>query len=249
LPTDRPRPDTRSFHGADHTLELPKLLSEALTSLSRRENSTLFMTLFAAFAILLRRYSGQNDIVVGTPAAGRNRVETEELIGFFINTLVLRIDLSDNPSFCNLLRRVREVTLGAFAHQDLPFEMLVEELQPERSLSHQPLFQVFFSLQNAPAQPLVLPGLTWTPVGQESSTAKFDLTLFAWESEQSIALSFVYSTDLFDPATITEMAKSFEHLLDAIAAAPERLISTFSLVGKIAEEEAISAFNEPLETI
>jgi non-ribosomal peptide synthetase component F len=160
LPTDRPRPPIQSYQGAIASLVLCESLSQKLKFLSQRSGVTLFMILLAAFQTLLYRYTGQSDICIGSPIANRNRSETEGLIGFFVNTLVLRTDLSGNPSFQELLGRVREVALGAYAHQDLPFEQLVEALQPERSLSHQPLFQVMFILQNSPMPSLELPGLT-----------------------------------------------------------------------------------------
>ncbi|KKK44340.1 hypothetical protein LCGC14_3167270, partial [marine sediment metagenome] len=164
LPTDRPRPAVQTFRGEKQSLLLPKELCETLKALSRREGVTLFMTLLAAFKTLLYRYTGQEDMVVGSPIAGRTRVEFEGLIGFFVNTLVLRTSLSGNPSFRELLGRVSDVTQGAYAHQDLPFEKLVEVLQPERSLSYSPLFQVMFVLMNAPQEALDLPGLTAAPM-------------------------------------------------------------------------------------
>src|SRR6185369_5953299 len=152
LPTDRPRPAVQTYRGALETFEVPAELSEQLKALSRHEGVTPFMTLLAAFYVLLSRYSGQEDLVVGTDIANRTRSETEPLLGFFANTLPLRADLSDRPSFRELLKQIRETCIEAYAHQDVPFEKLVEELQPERSLSHQPLFQVFFSMQTMPAE-------------------------------------------------------------------------------------------------
>src|SRR2546425_12822323 len=186
LPTDRPRPPLQTFNGACHSIVLPQRLSESLSELSRQAESTLFMTLLAAFQTLLCRYTNQEDIVLGTPIANRTRRETEDLIGFFVNTLVMRTDLSGNPSFPELLRRVREVALQAYAHQDLPFEKLVEELRPERDRSHSPLFQVMFILQNAPREPFELPGLTVSPLTVDSGTAKFDLTLSLTEGADGL---------------------------------------------------------------
>ena len=177
LPTDRPRPAVRTFHGATEELYLTRELSDGLIGLSRREGTTLFMTLLAAYQVLLSRYSGQRDISVGTPVAGRNYLEIEDLIGFFINTLVLRGDLSGDPSFQELLGRVREVVLDAQAHQNLPFEKVVEELEPERSLSHTPLFQVWFALQNVPREVLELPDLEIRTEAIAGETSKFDLNL------------------------------------------------------------------------
>ncbi|RMF30995.1 MAG: non-ribosomal peptide synthetase, partial [Chloroflexi bacterium] len=177
LPTDRPRPSVQTSRGASFAFALPQDLSQAIQALSQEEGVTLFMTLLAAFQTLLYRYTGQEDICVGTPIANRNRPEIEGLIGFFVNTLVLRTDLSGNPRFTELLKRVREVALGAYAHQDLPFEMLVEALQPQRDMSHSPLFQVMFVLQNVPLEALELPDLTLRPVDVDRGTATFDLTL------------------------------------------------------------------------
>ena len=193
---------------------------EALKALSQREGVTLFMTLLAAFQILLHRYTGQDDILVGSPIAGRTRTELEGLIGFFVNTLVLRTDLSGNPTFRELLGRVREVALGAYAHQDLPFEKLVEELQPERSLSHSPLFQVMFILQNAPRQTLALPGLTLRRLEVDSGTAKFDLTLSMTESADGLRAVWEYNTDLFEAATHRRLQGHFQTLLEGIVTDP-----------------------------
>ena len=168
LPTDRARPEVQSYRGAQRSFSLSPSLSQGLQQLSERYGCTLFMTLLAAFQTLLYRHSGQGDIVVGSPIAGRNQTEMEQLIGFFVNTLVLRTDLSGRPSFRELLQRVREVTLGAYAHQEVPFEKLVEELQPERDLSRSPLFQAMFTFQNAPAKlDLVLPEIELQWLGPE----------------------------------------------------------------------------------
>jgi hypothetical protein len=176
LPIDHPRPSTPTFKGATNTVDLPQSLSESLRSLSRQEGVTLFMTLLTGFQTLLHRYTEQEDISVGSPIAGRNRTELESLIGFFVNTLVLRVDLSGNPTFRELLRRVRDVSLGADAHQDIPFEKLVEELHPQRDFGSTPLFQVMFVLQNATKQELDLRGLSLTSLEAKGETAKFDLT-------------------------------------------------------------------------
>src|SRR5215211_6838524 len=190
LPTDHPRPAVQTHRGARRSLTLPKSLTGALKELSRQEGTTLFMVLLGAFQALLARYSGQEDIAVGTPIAGRNQAETEDLIGFFVNTLVLRTDLSGDPTFKELLGRVREVALGAYAHQDLPFERLVEELQPERDLSRTPLFQVFFNMVNVPSSRIELPGLTIETIQRSSEldepASKFDITLYAREREEGI---------------------------------------------------------------
>jgi amino acid adenylation domain-containing protein len=215
LPTDRPRPPVQTFHGARHTLKLSRRVIDSLTAFNQREGVTLFMTLFAAFQALLYRYTGQDDLVVGAPIANRTRTETEPLIGFFVNTLALRTDLSGNPTFHELLGRVREVALSAYAHQDLPFEHLVQALQPERNVSHTPLIQVLFVLQNTPLAALDLPGLTITPIEDDGSSVKFDLTLEVTDALDGLDAIFKYNTDLFDAATIVRMAGHFQTLLEA----------------------------------
>jgi Condensation domain len=187
LYTDRPRPAVQTFRGDREAIEISKPLSEALKALSRQERVTLFMTLLGAFKVVLHRYTGQDDIPVGTPISNRNRVETEGLIGFFVNTLVLRTDPSGNPSFRELLRRVRAVSLESYSHADLPFEKLVEELRPERQLSHNPLFQVMFVLQDDMMPTLELPGLTVSPHRVDTGTALFDLTLFMRDTERGLS--------------------------------------------------------------
>jgi non-ribosomal peptide synthetase component F len=234
LPTDRTRPAVQTYRGATHNLELSNLTP--LEALSQQEGVTLFMTLLAAFQTLLHRYTGQGDIVVGSPIANRNHSELEPLIGFFVNSLVLRVDLSDNPTFRELLARVREITLAAYDHQDLPFEKLVEELHPERDLSRNPLFQVVFALQNAPMQPLELPGLTLNPLKFDVSTTRFDLELHLWEQGHGLSglweemsgglRGFVaYNTDLFDASTIARMCQHFQTLLEGIVANPDAQIA------------------------
>jgi len=230
LPTDHPRPALQSFRGAVYFFNIPGELSEALKELSRSEGATLFMTLMAAFTALLYRYTRQTDVVVGTPIAGRNRVEIEGLIGFFINTLALRTDLSGDPSFRELLQREREVTLDAYAHQDIPFEKLVEELQPERNLSHTPLFQVVFTYQNAPRETLELTGLRLSSQPRESQVAKFDLTLTLEETARGLVGSMEYNTDLFEAETIERMARHFKTLLQGAVADLDQTISTLPLL-------------------
>ena len=244
LPTDRPRPAIQTYRGARQHLVLSKTLSESLNSLSRREGVTLFMTLLSAFVTLLYRYSGQEDIVVGSPIAGRTRVEIEDLIGFFVNTLVLRTDLSGNPSFRELLGRVRETALAANAHQDLPFEKLVEELQPERDLSMSPLFQVMFTLQNAPGEVLELPGLTLSPLEMDNETAKFDLTLSMIEGEGGLRGSIEYNTDLFEEATIERMLGHYETLLEGIVADPEQQLSHLPLLTEGERHQLLVEWND-----
>ena len=230
LPTDRPRPHVQSYRGSIQSFQLPQDVTVALKTLSQQEGSTLFMTLLAAFKVLLYRYTSNGDIVVGSPIANRDRSELESLIGFFVNTLVLCTNLSDNPTFRELLGRVREVTLGAYEHQDLPFDLLVEELKPQRDLSHTPLFQVMFVLQNAPMSAVELSGLTLQALQSETSTAKFDLTLLMQETESGIRGALEYNTDLFDAATIAQMAEHLQTLLAGIVANPEQQIAQLPLL-------------------
>ncbi|HEX6045328.1 MAG TPA: amino acid adenylation domain-containing protein [Pyrinomonadaceae bacterium] len=230
LPTDHPRPEVQSFRGATLTTVLPSHLSESLGVVCRREGVTLFMLLLAAFEALLCRYTGQEEIVIGAPIANRNSIETENLIGFFVNTLVLRTDHSGDPRFTELLARVRKVTLEAYAHQDLPFEVLVEDLQPERSLSRNPLFQVMFQLENTPKEELPLPGLTLSPVSVAGVASQFDLSVDVVESDEGLGVTAEYSTDLFEAETIRTLLKRWESLLESIAAAPEQRLSEFPLM-------------------
>ena len=230
LPADRPRPAVITNRGSSASLKLTKSLTEAIKDLSRRENATPFMTLLGAFQTLLYRYTGQTDISVGSPIANRNRAEIEGLIGIFINTLVLRSDLGGDPTFRELLRRVRETSLGAFAHQDLPFEMLVEELQPERDMSHSPLFQVMFILQNAPGRTQELPGLKLEFVDVDMGTATFDLTLSMAEEADGFDASIEYNTDIFDASTIERMLGHFQKLLEGIVADPGQRLSCLPLL-------------------
>ncbi|WP_442937032.1 amino acid adenylation domain-containing protein [Nostoc sp.] len=230
LPTDRPRPPVQTYQGAAQSLMLPQTLSASLTELSHQEGITLFMTLLAAFGTILHRYTGQEDILIGSPIAGRNRSEIEGLIGFFINTVVLRTDFADNPSFRSVLNRVRQMALDAYAHQDMPFEKLVEELQPERDTSRNPLFQVWFNMLNFRDIQLELPGVAIEPVSMLETASKFDLTLYVTEQNQGIKLDLVYNTDLFSSERMMEMLHQFHHLLNQIVAAPESQISLYSLV-------------------
>ncbi|HEX2187582.1 MAG TPA: amino acid adenylation domain-containing protein, partial [Longimicrobiaceae bacterium] len=226
LPTDRPRAVVAGSRGASHAFRLPADVTRGLRSLARREGATLYMVTHAALDLLLSRWSGQEDLVVGSPIAGRTQVGTERLIGFFVNTLALRTDLSGDPTFQELLRRVRETALGAYAHQDLPFERLVEEVAPERGLSHTPLFQVMFALQNvhsgeAPA----ITGLRLEPFGSEIRTVRFDLELDLREVGEELAGSLRFRTDLFDAATIERFAAQYRVVLAAACASPEERLS------------------------
>ncbi|BAY23185.1 McnC protein [Calothrix sp. NIES-2100] len=242
LPTDRPRLAVQTYQGARQPLQLSKSLSKALLAFGQQEGVTLFITLLAAFKVLLYRYTQQEDIAIGSPIANRNRSEIEGLIGFFVNSLVLRTDLSGNPTFRDLLSRVKEVALGAYAHQDLPFEKLVEELHPERNLNQNPLFQVVFALQNAPITALELPSLTLSPLPFETETTRFDLEFHLWESNtqnglwadssEGISGFVIYSTDLFDDVTITRMIGHFQILLEGIVANPEKRIAHLPLLSE-----------------
>jgi amino acid adenylation domain-containing protein len=243
LPTDRPRPAVQSFRGARQSFVLSKDLTEQLKALSRKESVTLFMTLLAAFQTLLYRYTGQEDIVVGSPIANRNRAEIEGLIGFFVNTLVLRSNFSDNPTFKELLVRVREMALEAYAHQDLPFEKLVEELKPERNLSHSPLFQVMFVLQNAPTAAWRFAGLTAIPVQVGADTAKFDLTLSMSGTEEGLSGSLQYSTDLFDAAMVARMIGHLQTLLEGIVRNPDRRITQLPILSQAEENQLLIEWN------
>ncbi|WP_027248867.1 non-ribosomal peptide synthetase [Planktothrix agardhii] len=243
LPTDHPRPAVQSFVGAYQEFSLSPALSQALTELSRKQGVTLFMTLLAAFDALLYRYTGSSDILVGTPIANRNCGEIEGLIGFFVNTLVLRTDLADNPSFSQLLTRVREVAMDAYAHQDLPFEMLVEALQPERDLSHTPLFQVAFVLQNTPKSEIEMTGLKVTDLPLENTTAKFDLTLAMVHTDNALKGVWEYNTDLFDSGTIERLAGHFVNLLTGVVANPQAQISQLPLLTEVEQQQLLIEWN------
>jgi amino acid adenylation domain-containing protein len=244
LPLDRPRPAVQSYKGAVESFSIRADVSEALKALSRNEGVTIFMLLLGAWQVFLSRYTSADDIVVGAPVAGRNRAEVESLIGFFVNTLVLRTDLSGNPRFVDVLKRVHEVTVGAFAHQDVPYEKLVEELQPERSISHTPVFQVMFALQNAPTVAAELPGLRLSAVDVEHGTAKTDLALTLVETEQGIQGSLSYVTALFDGSTIRRMLSHFDTLLESIAAQPAAHIRDLALMTRAEEREILALSRE-----
>jgi hypothetical protein len=230
LPTDFPRPAVQTYRGAQHLFTLPVGLARALKEFSRKQNATLFMTLLAAWQVLLSRYAGQEDVVVGADIANRNRPEVEGLVGFFVNQLVMRTNLSGNPTFVEALGRVREMALEAYTHQDVPFDRLVEELHPERDASRAPLFQVKFVLQNAPAGALELPGLTLSARGGESDTAKLDLMLMLSEGEDGLSGTLEYNTDLFAPETVARMRGHYEVLLGDIVARPETRLSKLELL-------------------
>ncbi len=243
LPTDRARPAQMSMRGAMRSTVLPRNLVDGLTALSRNEGVTPFMLLLSVFQVLMGRYSGQEDIVVGSPIANRNFAELEPLIGFFVNTLALRGDLSGDPSFRELLARVKEVCLRAYAHQDIPFEKLVEELQPERSLSHSPIFQVMFALQNAPQQALELRNLKLERLPLHAGTSMFDMSWFAIEVPEGLMLRVEYSTDLFDDATIARALGHFQKLLESAVVNPEERISVLPMLAEDERRTVLIDFN------
>jgi non-ribosomal peptide synthetase component F len=234
-----------SARGAKENFQIPAALNAALKGLGRREGATLFMTLLAAFQALLHRLSGQDDIVVGVPVAGRRRSETEALVGLFVNTLALRTDLSGDPGFDVLLRRVREATLGAYANQDVPFERVVEELRPERGLGRAPLYQVLFTLQSERASTDAGGGggLAFTPLGLDSDTTKYELALYAEERGGELFCSLVYSTELFEPATVRRLAAQFLTLLEGSAGGPHLSLSQLPLSAGAAQAELLADFN------
>ncbi|MGB7440889.1 MAG: amino acid adenylation domain-containing protein [Coleofasciculaceae cyanobacterium] len=244
LPTDRPRPPIQTSRGSVEKIQLTADLTQKLNNLSQQSGTTLFMTVLAAFATLLYRYSGQEDVLVGSPIANRKYSETKSLIGFLLNTLVLRTNLEGNPSFQELLARVRRVALDAYAHQNVPFEKLTEVLQPERNPGYSPWFQVMFVLQNTPAVTPELSGLTLTPLKSEQNTAIFDLVLDLTETEQGLGGVFVYNTDLFDQTTITRIAGHFQTLLEGIVANPEQRISKLPLLSAVEQHQLLVEWNQ-----
>ncbi|WP_421655811.1 amino acid adenylation domain-containing protein [Leptothermofonsia sp. ETS-13] len=244
LPSDRPRPAIQSFRGGTESVTLDVELTRQLKQLSQRTGSTLYMTLLAVFATLLSRYSGCQDLVIGSPVANRKRSEIESLIGFFINLLALRVNLKGNPSFLELLGRVRQVALDAYANQDVPFERVVEAVQPERNLSYSPLFQVLLILQNTPAESLNFPGLTVTPLRVDHGTSKYDLTLMVEETEAGLVADFEYNGDLFDRVTITRMIGHFQTLLQAIVSDPEQPIAALPLLTDSERHQLLVEWND-----
>ncbi|MEP7126667.1 MAG: amino acid adenylation domain-containing protein, partial [Byssovorax sp.] len=253
LPTDRARPAVRTNRGERRVIALSPELTRGLKELARREGVTLFMTLLAGFDVLLHRITRQGDIVVGSPIAGRTRAETEGLIGFFLNTLVLRTELADDLSFKDLLARVKAVCLGAYAHQDLPFERLVQEIAPERDLSRTPIFQVIFNLQNTPVAGMAMPGLALRGVAAEVTTTKVDLTLIMREEPGGLVGSLSYSTDLFDGATVDRMLAQLRMLLEGAVKEPARPLGELALYGDDERQKLLVAWNDtaadfPLET-
>ena len=232
LPSDRLRPPLQTFCGARQSIKLPQTLSKALRELSRREEATLFVTLLAAFNTLLYRYTGNPDIIIGSPVANRTTVESESLIGFFVNNLVIRTNCSGNPSFRELLKRVRRATHGALNHQDLPFEKLVEEIRPERTLTHSPIFQIMFAFQNVPKSSISLPGLDISRIDIYNDTAKFDMILFMNDTEDGLRGILEFNTDLFEEQTVVRMLMHYQNLLSNIVADPLRKIEELDMLTK-----------------
>lgn len=243
LPTDRPRPPVQNFRGRSHFFSLDPELALNLQTLSQESGVTLFMTLLAAYAAMLSNYSRQEDIVIGCPAANRSRSELESLIGFFVNTLPMRVQMHENPTFLDLLARVRDVSVNAYEHQDLPFEKIVEDLNPERSLSYSPIFQAMFSMQNAPMANLQLPGITVNHVQLERGTSMFDMTLWITETDSGLKGEWEYNSDLFESVTIDRMAAHFETLLKSAVEDPARQLSQLSLLPD-AEQKLLAAWND-----
>ncbi len=230
LPTDRPRPALQTYRGHNQSVTLTESVSSALRALGRQSGATLFMTLLAAFKVLLYRYSGQTDLIVGTPIAGRGRKDTEGHIGIFLNTLALRTDLSGNPTFAELLSRVSRTALGAYANQDIPIEKILEELRPQRDPSRTPLFQVLFNLFNLGGERVGVSGLAAQQINIHEDSSKFDLTLYAAETERNIFLNLVYNVDLFEESTIARMIRHMEVLLGAVAADPSLRLSRIPIL-------------------
>ena len=243
LPTDHPRPLLQTSNGGSVFFELSRSLTDDLKGLSGSEGVTLFVTLLAVFSTLLMRYSGQEDILVGTPVANRNRTEVENLIGFFVNTLVMRIDLSGNPAFGTLMRSVQDVALGAYSHQDVPFEKLVEVLNPPRDVSRSPVFQVMFSLEHSPVTKLDLPGLlpSWPEI--QSSGAQFDLSLYLTETNHSITGRFSFNSDLFDHETILRMSGQFHTLLREVVRNSDRRLHELQLLTGSERDQLLSGWS------
>ncbi len=244
LSTDRPRPPVQTYRGAIKNFQLGADLGEKLKAQSQQSKTTLFMTMLAAFAVLLARYSGQEDIAIGSPIANRNRKEIEPLIGFFVNTLVLRLDLSDKPTFWELLSRVRSVALGSYAHQDIPFEKLVDKLHPERNLSHTPLFQVMFDWQNTPQPEIELPDINVSLLEYKAPTSKFDLTLTMKEDERGLAGIWEYNIDLFETRTIEQINSHFHNLLTGLVANPKQPIGQVPLLTEAEQHQILVEWND-----
>ncbi|PFD72567.1 non-ribosomal peptide synthetase [Bacillus cereus] len=244
LPMDRPRPAVQTHRGASQSLIVANSLQEKLKDLSLQEGCTLFMTLMAAYQSFLSRYTGQDDIIVGSPIANRNVKEIEGLIGFFANTLVYRADFSENPTFQELLSQVRKKALKAYEYQDIPFEKVVESVKPERNTSHSPIFQTMFTLQNTKQEFLQLSGRQMEIMESHTSVAKFDLSLFASETEEGLSLTFEYNTDLFNDTTIERMASHFKHWLNQIVSHPKCVLSELNMLSKVEYKQLLEEWNK-----
>jgi non-ribosomal peptide synthetase component F len=247
LPGDRARPEVSSYRGARHPVRIEQQLSEEIGKLSRREGATLFMTLLAAFQVLLSHYSAQPDVVTGTDVANRNRAETEGLIGFFVNQLPLRTKIRDAESFRSLLKQVREVALGAYAHQDVPFEKVVEAIRPERHLNHMPLFQVKLILQNTQERELNLPGLTLSPVKTGDVALDFDLLFVLFETPEGLHGWIHYATDLYEAATVSRLFERYLLLLTNIIAQPDVRLGELKESLGAADQQHLTDREEELE--
>ncbi len=249
LPIDRPRPSLQSFRGARHRFQMPLELRRRLETLARERSASLFMLLLSVFYLLLQRLSGADDLLVGSPVANRNRAEIEPLIGFFVNTLVLRGDLrtrgNREATFEDVVARVRDATLDAYAHQDLPFERLVEELAPQRHLSHEPIYQVLFVLQNVPVRVQQLPGLTLRALRADPDSARHDLALAVYETSTGLLGDVEYSTDLFDSTTIARIGDAYHQLLTAAVEQPSAPLSSLSMLGPAARHQLLREWNRP----
>ena len=244
LPTDRPRPAVQTFRGGREGFEISADVREGLRQVGRREEATFFMVLLAAFKALLWRYTGQEDLVVGTPVAGRTSAELEGLIGFFVNTLVLRDRIRAEEKYTELVRRVRETSLNAYARQEAPFEKLVEELNPPRDLSYSPLFQVVFGLQNAPLPSVDLPGLTLGPIDVDADSSKFDLTLFMMDAGTRLFGTVEYNSDLFERATIRRMIGHYQRLLEAVASRPAAPVMALPMLSEAEQKQLLVEWND-----
>lgn len=243
MPTDRPRPPIPTHSGACYKFQLSKSLTQGLQSLSRQSEVTLATTLLAAFQVLLARYTGQTDIAVGSPIANRTRSELENLVGFFVNSLVMRTDLSGDPTFREVQARVHVVALGAYEHQDLPFEQLVAELQPERDFSRNPLFQVLFAFQNVPREAAAFHELTIRPMGKEITTTRMDLECFVEEGNEELHVTLVYNADLFDGETIRRFGTHFHKVLTEVVHDPAQQLSQIALLEKSERQQLLVEWN------
>ena len=244
LQTDRPRPAIQTHRGSTYSETIPSPVLDRLEALAQKTGTTLFMVLLAGFKALLARHSGETGIVIGTPIANRNRREIEPLIGLFANTLVLRSQVATSAPFLDLLQQVKSTTLGAYAHKDVPFEHVVELLQPERHMSHTPLFQIMFDFKNGPRASYKLPALTIEPIETEVQSTRFDLTLNTQASPEGLVTSWHFNTDLFDQETIVTMASHFHHLLAAVCASPGQVIGRLDLLGPEERHKLLSDFNQ-----